>query len=89
MNQARKQKVWDIEVALTKLMSTLKELYEAEYVAFGQLPIAIQESDAGKTNEQRYDDIEQLLLDVQDCALLAGKIINGAKGDVHEQHFTD
>jgi hypothetical protein len=89
MNQARKQKVWDIEVALTKLMPTLKELYYEEFTAFHQLPEVIQESDAGKINEQRYDDIEALLLMVQDAALLAGKIINGSKGDVHEQHFVD
>ncbi len=86
MNQARKQKVWEIEVALTGLMPKVKEIYDAEQDSFDELPIAIQESEAGKKNEERIQDLEDLTLQIQESMALAGKIINNSKGDVHDHH---
>ncbi len=71
------------------MLPELKELYEAEYKAFNDcLPIAIQETREGRVTEQRIEDIEDLLLQVQGCTNLATEIGKNAEGDVHEQHFT-
>lgn len=89
MNAHRKNKLWGIELELTKMMVQLKELYEAEYAAFNEhLPISIQETPEGGVMEERIESLEALLLEVQGSCNLANKIQKETEGDVHEQHFT-